>query len=190
MPSASIMSVSVRRARSADKRARRETSRPKMAPTSPRQTRLTRSRKPLRCSAERPERPRSQSMTATRAAAQPRRAASSTSAYWRAVDSVCSRTCAIVDWRTYTIALRLRWWGLILFDALISGAQNGDQHVGQGCHQIGAGGHRSLVQLPTSQELEIDGRNRRQTRFDLRGQREVLADHFRQFGGNVNQAAM
>jgi hypothetical protein len=39
----------------------------------------------------------------------------------------------------------------------MGGIQNGDQHVGQWRHQVGAGGHRSLVQLPTSQELEIYG---------------------------------
>ena len=106
MPSASTTSVSVRRAsssrrdRSAEERARRETSRPKMAPTSPRHTRPTRSLYPERCSAERPDRPRSASITATAERAQPRRTASSTNPYWRAVDSVLSRTWASDDWRT------------------------------------------------------------------------------------------
>src|SRR5438552_18031403 len=118
-------------------------------------------------------------MTSMRAAAQPSRAASSTNTYWRAVDSVCSRTCAIVDWRTYTIALRLRWFALIFVGAFMGCTHRGEQHIGQGRHQLGARGHRSSIQLPTSQELEIDGRNRCQTRFDLLGLREVLADRVR-----------
>src|SRR6266487_6986793 len=53
-----MTSVSVSRAssnsldRSAEERARREISRPRIAPTSPTQTRPTSSRKPCRCSAE------------------------------------------------------------------------------------------------------------------------------------------
>src|SRR5712692_12008811 len=119
MPSASITRVSVRRAssssldRSAEERARRETSRPKMAPTSPRHTRATTSLNPARLSAERPDNPRSASMTSMALAAQPSRAASSTRPYWRAVDSVLSRTWAREDWRTYTNPKRLRCDGVI-----------------------------------------------------------------------------
>jgi hypothetical protein len=40
--------------------------------------------------------------------AQPSRAACAARSYWRSVDSVCSRTCTSVDWRTYTIAARSR----------------------------------------------------------------------------------
>ena len=71
MPSESTTRVSVSRAssnrrdRSAEDRARRDTSRPKMAPTSPMQTRPTRSLNPDRPSAERPDRPRSASITST-----------------------------------------------------------------------------------------------------------------------------
>lgn len=39
-------------------------------------------------------------MTSMALAAQPRRAASAARAYWRAVDSVFSRTWAMLDWRT------------------------------------------------------------------------------------------
>jgi hypothetical protein len=39
------------------------------------------------------------SMTCTFADAQPSRSASPASPYWRIVYSVCSRTCAIEDWR-------------------------------------------------------------------------------------------
>ena len=105
MPSASMTRVSVRRAssnrrdRSAEERARRDTSSPKMAPTSPTHTRPTRSLNPGRRSAERPDRPRSASITSTCWRAQPNRTASSASAYWRAVDSVLSRTWARLDWR-------------------------------------------------------------------------------------------
>ena len=60
----------------------------------------TRSLNPDRCSAEPPDSPRSASITSTWARGHPRRTTSSTSAYWRSVDSVWSRTCAIEDWRT------------------------------------------------------------------------------------------
>ncbi len=105
MPSLSISRVSVIRANSislatsALLRASREISIPKMAPTSPRQTRVTRSLNPSRVTPKRPEIPRSVSITCTFAGAQPSRSASPASPYWRIVDSVCSRTWAIEDWR-------------------------------------------------------------------------------------------
>ena len=55
--------------------------------------------KPSRPDAVRPDTPRSSSMTTIFDASQPSRAASSASAYWRAVNSVLSRTWASVDWR-------------------------------------------------------------------------------------------
>jgi hypothetical protein len=63
-----------------------------MAPTSPKHTLLARSLNPFRPSAERPDRPRSASITSTAERGQPSRTASSASAYWRAVDSVLFRT--------------------------------------------------------------------------------------------------
>ena len=54
---------------------------------------------PERFAAERPDRPRSVSITSTFDADQPSRTATSARAYWRAVDSVFSRTWAIDDWR-------------------------------------------------------------------------------------------
>ncbi len=81
-------------------RASLETSSPKIAPTSPAQTRPTSSLNPCRSLALPPETPRSWSITTTRALSQPSRSASSASAYWRSVDCVFSRTCASVDWRT------------------------------------------------------------------------------------------
>jgi hypothetical protein len=110
------------RDRSADERASREISNPKIAPTSPRQTRDTNSRNPSRPCAVRPERPRSQSITSTALRAQPNATASSARAYCRAVDSVLSRTCARLDWRTYTIAARSRCDAWI-FDRLLTRAR-------------------------------------------------------------------
>src|SRR5674536_92717 len=81
--------------RSAEERASRDTSNPKIAPTSPRQTRATSPLKPSRPSVDRPETPRSASMTSMEEAGQPSRATSSASAYCRAVDSVCT-TCGRV----------------------------------------------------------------------------------------------
>src|SRR2546426_11011407 len=144
-----------------------------MTPTSPKHTRLTSSRNPLRRSAERPDTPRSASITSIFEAGQPKRAASSVSPYWRALDSGLSRTWAIDDWRTYTIAVRSRCVALILLAVLMGDLQEGPQHVGQRRHQIGGGAHESSVQLAPSEQLEIDGRNGRQRRFDLLGQRDV-----------------
>ncbi len=47
-------------------------------------------------------------MTCTDPGGHPNAAAWSANAYCRAVDSVCSRTCASVDCRTYTNATRSR----------------------------------------------------------------------------------
>ena len=94
-----IAANSINRATSALERASREISSPKIAPTSPKHTRATSSAKPSRATPQRPDTPRSVSITTTSPRAQPSRTASSASPYWRAVDSVCSRTCAIDDWR-------------------------------------------------------------------------------------------
>ena len=83
--------------RSAELRARRETSSPKTAPTSPTQTRLTNSLKPARPEALCPESPRSASIVTMFEASHPSAAACPAWAYWRAVDSVCMRTCMSVD---------------------------------------------------------------------------------------------
>ncbi len=105
MPSASMSSVwviaanSINRATSAFERASREISIPKIAPTSPEHTRATSSANPARATPQRPETPRSVSITSTSRRAQPSCTASSASPYWRVVDSACSRTCAIDDWR-------------------------------------------------------------------------------------------
>ena len=94
-----IAANSISLATSALERASREISIPKIAPTSPQQTRRTSSVNPSRATPHRPETPRSVSITSTSGRAQPSRTASSASPYWRVVDSVCSRTCAIDDWR-------------------------------------------------------------------------------------------
>src|SRR5215471_5815086 len=140
---------SSRRWRSAELRARRDTSSPRIAPTSPTQTRPTSSLKPDRADAVRPETPRSASITEIRAALHPSRAASSASAYWRAVDSVCSRTWAIVDWRTYTTASRSRWVAVILLAALIgpSSGERGLDHVRHDHHHVPLRHHGGSVQL-------------------------------------------
>ena len=57
--------------------------------------------------------PRSSSITTTRDRAQPSAAARSASAYCSRVDSECSRTCCLLDWRTYTTAARSRCSGRI-----------------------------------------------------------------------------
>src|SRR6266851_1075884 len=133
-------------ARVPEQSARRATSRTRMAPTSPRHTRLTTSRKPLRRSAERPEMPRSASITSIFDAGQPSCAASSTSAYWRARDSGLSRTWAGDDWRTYTIAVRSKCVARILLGALMGGLQRREEHVGQWRHQLGRGAHGTSVE--------------------------------------------
>ena len=94
-----IAANSISLATSAFERASREISIPKIAPTSPEQTRRTSSVNPARATPHRPDTPRSVSITTTSGRAQPSRTASSASPYWRVVDSVCSRTCAIDDWR-------------------------------------------------------------------------------------------
>ena len=83
------------------------------------------------------------------------------------------------------IAVRSRCVALILFGTLMGDLQRREQHVGQWRHQVGRGVHRTSVQLPTSEQLEIDGRDGRQRRFDLLGQPHVVADHLRQLGWDV-----
>jgi hypothetical protein len=68
--------------------------------------------------------------------------------------------------------------------------QRREQHVGQERHQVGGGSHRFSVQLPTSEQLEIDRRDRCQRRFDLLGQFDVVADDFRQLGWDVQQPSL
>jgi hypothetical protein len=92
-----IAANSINRATSALERASREISIPKIAPTSPVHTRDTSSANPARATPHRPDTPRSVSITTTSERTRPSRTASSTSPYWRMVDSVCSRTCAIDD---------------------------------------------------------------------------------------------
>src|SRR5512140_1156026 len=53
-------------------------------------------------------------MTSMASRGQPSAAARSTRAYWRRVDSPCSITCAAVDCRMYTTALRARFDPVIL----------------------------------------------------------------------------
>ena len=120
-------------------------------------------------------------------AAQPSRAACPARSYWRSVDSVCSRTCIRVDWRTYTIAVRSRWARVTFCSSRITAAhlrrrfagcreraagQRGPGHVGQQRDHLrparpaagdgGASGqaaaHR-LVQLPPGQQLQVDRRD-------------------------------
>ncbi|WEO92914.1 hypothetical protein A6P39_001695 [Streptomyces sp. FXJ1.172] len=87
------------RAKSAEDLASRETSSPKIAPASPRQTFATTWRNPSRSAPNRPEAPRSASITATFERAQPSLTASSARPYCRIVDSVFSLTCTSVDCR-------------------------------------------------------------------------------------------
>jgi len=68
--------------------------------------------------------------------------------------------------------------------------QRREQHVGEWRHQVGRGVHWISVQLPTSEQLEIDGRDRRQRRFDLLGHFDVVADDFRQLGWDVQQPSL
>ena len=72
---------------------------PKIAPTSPRHTLATSSVNPSRATPHFPEIPRSVSITSMSLRAQPSPAAVSARPYWLRVDSVCSRTWAIEDWR-------------------------------------------------------------------------------------------
>ena len=106
MPSASMTRVPVSRAssssrdRSALERASREISSPKTAPASPSAHPAQQLPEPFTVGGRAADRPRSQSITSMRPGAQPSRAASPASPYCRAVDSLCSRTCISVDWRT------------------------------------------------------------------------------------------
>ena len=103
-----IRANSASRATSALDRASRVISIPKIAPTWPLQTLVTSSVNPSRATPHLPEIPRSVSITLIEVRGQPSSAALSASAYWLLVDSVCSRTCAIEDWRRYISAVRSR----------------------------------------------------------------------------------
>src|SRR3989441_1055878 len=200
MPSASMINVSLRlqnsskRWRSAELRAKREISSPKIAPTSPRHTRLTTSLNPVRPDPLRPDNPRSVSIVTIADAGHPRRAASSASAYWRAVDSVCSRTCISVDCRTYTTASRSRCRRVIVCGPLIvCASSSGDrrhEHIGHGGHQIRAGSasHHSR-KLPSSKELEIDRRDLRQRGVEATGRLHAPRHRFDRIRRDVQQAA-
>ena len=94
-----IRANSASRATSALERASRVISIPKIAPTSPEHTRVTTSVNPSRATPHLPEIPRSVSITSMSLRGQPSAAALSARAYWLLVDSVCSRTWAIEDWR-------------------------------------------------------------------------------------------
>ena len=72
------------------------------------------------------EQPKSSSITRTRSAGHPKRCARSTSSYCRFRLSVFSRTCVIVDCRTYTQASRRRCAGPILVSSAIGAVL--DQH--------------------------------------------------------------
>ena len=103
-----IRANSASRATSALDRASRVISIPKIAPTSPLHILVTSSVNPSRATPHLPEIPRSVSITSMSLRAQPSAAAVSARPYWLLVDSVCSRTCAIEDWRRYTSAARSR----------------------------------------------------------------------------------
>ena len=60
---------------------------------------MTSSVNPSRGTPHLPEIPRSVSITSMSLRGQPSAAAVSARAYWLLVDSVCSRSCAIEDWR-------------------------------------------------------------------------------------------
>ena len=94
-----IRANSASRATSAFERASRVISIAKIAPTSPEHTLVTSSVKPSRGTPHLPEIPRSVSITSIEVRGQPSAAALSARAYWLLVDSVCSRSWAIGDWR-------------------------------------------------------------------------------------------
>src|SRR5262249_28153963 len=125
---------------------------------------------------------------------QPSRAASSASAYWRAVDSVCSRTWTRVDCRTYTIARRSRCRCVIVCGPLIacesSGSEGGHEHIRERRHQIRAG--RILDhsrKLPPSKQLEIDRRDFCQSGFDASSRLHPPGDRGHRVRRHVQQMA-
>src|SRR5438477_514282 len=197
MPSGSISSVPVIRANSASRatsaldRASRVISIPKIAPTSPEQTLVTSSVNPSRGTPHLPEIPRSVSITSMSLRAQPSAAALLASAYWLLVDSVCSRTWAIEDWRRYISAVRSRWLLVILCSPFTAASQHADGHVGQRRHRLGPrgpgqhGGAHRLPQLSAGQQLGIDRRDLRQHRLDLGPPAQVTAHHPGQRGRHV-----
>src|SRR6478672_13472756 len=78
-------------------------------------------------------------MTCTDPGAHPNAVACSARAYCRAVDSVCSRTCANDDCRTYTNATRSRCDRLILVGiiaTLTATSQHRLGHVRQHAHRL------------------------------------------------------
>ncbi len=81
---------------------------PRTTPTRPIVTSVTSLANPFRESAVAADTPRSSSITMICDRAQPSAAARSASAYCSRVDSVCSRTCCLLDCRTYTTAARPR----------------------------------------------------------------------------------
>src|SRR5713226_6735485 len=97
-------------------RAKRETSRAATAPTLPRQTSATIRSKPARATPPAAERPRSSSTVSMRD--QPSAVRRSRIAYCKALLSRLWRTCWAEDCRTYRIALRSRWCGLIFSDIM------------------------------------------------------------------------
>src|SRR5712691_2075189 len=87
---------------------------PSTTPTRPIVTSATSLANPFRESAVAADTPRSSSITTTCDRAQPKTTARSASAYCSRVDSECSRTCCLLDCRTYTTAARSRCSGRIL----------------------------------------------------------------------------
>src|SRR5690349_1418288 len=149
-----IRANSASRATSALDRASRVISIPKIAPTSPPQTRVTSSVNPSRATPHLPDSPRSVSITSMSLRAQPSSAALPASAYWLLVDSVCSRSWAIEEWRRYIGAVRPRWLLVILCSPFTGAAQHADGHVGQRRDRLGPrgpgqdGGAHRLPQFP------------------------------------------
>ena len=142
----------------------------------------------------RPESPRSASITEIREPSHPSRAASSTRAYWRAVDSWWSRTCAMLDWRTYTTAARSRWAAVILAAAVIAEScrERCLDHVGHYHYRVPPHPRHDYdrsVQLAPPQQLQIDLGDLRQRRLHLCGQFDALAHRIRQLGRHVEQTA-
>src|SRR5580700_6479038 len=86
---------------------------PSTMPARPIVISVTSRENPARESAVAADTPRSSSITTTRDRAQPSATARSASAYCSRVDSECSRTCCLLDWRTYTTAARSRCSGRI-----------------------------------------------------------------------------
>src|SRR6478672_5460196 len=106
-------------------------------------------------------------MTCTDPGAHPNAVACSARAYCRAVDSVCSRTCASDDCRTYTNATRSRCDRVILVGtiATLTGAsQHRLGHVRQHAHRLvpprergeHVGSEHFSTRLAPDQKLGVD----------------------------------